>query len=123
MISGLVTSDREAVIHLQVRGPHGHEEELIAVIDTGFNDFLTLTPSLVSTLQLPFAALAEATLADGSITRLNYHRGEAIWDGDVREVMVLASEGGSLVGMSMLDGCDLGIQIRDGGTVTIKRPA
>ena len=37
MITGTVTSHREAIIRLIVRGPSGQEEEIEAVIDTGFN--------------------------------------------------------------------------------------
>src|SRR5258708_4338820 len=121
MMSGVVNSDREAVIRLRVRGPQAQEQELNAVIDTGFNDFLTLPPSVVVALGLPFAAPAEATLADGSIVQLNYHRGNIIWDDGPRDVLILAAEGGPLVGMSMLYGYDLYLQATDGGTVTIKR--
>ena len=120
-MGGVVTSDREAVIRLRVRGPEAQEQELNAVIDTGFNDFLTLPPSVVGALGFPFAAPAEATLADGSIVQLNYHRANLIWDDDPRDVLILAAEGGPLVGMSMLYGYDLYLQATDGGTVTINR--
>src|SRR5260370_3975748 len=98
---GVVDADREAVIRPRVRGAEAQEQELNAVIDTGFNDFLTLPPSAVVALGLPFAAPAEATLADGSIVQLNYHRGNIIWDDGPRDVLILAAAGGPLVGMSM----------------------
>ena len=37
MIAGVVTNDRQAVIHLTVRGPAGQEQEIEAIIDTGFD--------------------------------------------------------------------------------------
>lgn len=37
MVSGVVTDDRQAVIHLTVRGPAGQEQEIEAIIDTGFD--------------------------------------------------------------------------------------
>ena len=37
MILGIVTIAREAVINLTVRGPNGQEQEIEAVIDTGFD--------------------------------------------------------------------------------------
>jgi clan AA aspartic protease len=121
MISGIVTPNRQPVIRLRIQGPEGHEEEPESIIDTGFNDFLTLPRSLVSALGLPFAATAEATLADNSVVQLNYHRAQVIWDGEPREVLVLATEGGPLVGMSMLYGYELSLQAKDGGRVVIRR--
>jgi len=41
MISGLVTGDRQALIHLTVRGPTGQEQEIEAIIDTGFDGCLS----------------------------------------------------------------------------------
>ena len=42
MITGTVTSDREAVISLEVIGLDDGRQTVAAVIDTGFNGFLTL---------------------------------------------------------------------------------
>jgi predicted aspartyl protease len=47
MISGVVTDDRQAVIHLTVRGPAGQEREIEAIIDTGFDGSLSLPSSIV----------------------------------------------------------------------------
>jgi len=49
MIRGVVTSQREAVIQLSVAGLD-LEEVVEAVIDTGFNDFLSLPPALIEAL-------------------------------------------------------------------------
>ena len=52
MISGVVNGDLEATVRLLIRGPGGQEQEIDAVIDTGFNGFLTLSPALVRQLSL-----------------------------------------------------------------------
>jgi clan AA aspartic protease len=121
VINGVVTGELEAVIRLRVQGPQGQDEEHEAVIDTGFTDFLTLPLSAVAALGLPFAAPAQATLADGSIVQLNFHRAKVRWDGALRDVFILASPGGALVGMSLLHGYELYVQVRAGGDVKIKR--
>ena len=54
MISGVVTHDRQAVIHLTVRGPAGQEQEIEAIIDTGFDGSLSLPSLIVVQLGLPW---------------------------------------------------------------------
>lgn len=46
MITGVVTDDRQAVVHLTVRGPAGQEQEIEAIIDTGFDGSLSLPSSM-----------------------------------------------------------------------------
>jgi len=55
MIIGVVTDDRQAVIHLKVRGPAGQEQEIDAIIDTGFDGWLSLPASIVARLSLASA--------------------------------------------------------------------
>jgi predicted aspartyl protease len=66
MITGVVTSRREAIIRVLVRGPHGKEAQVEAVIDTGFTGFLTLPARLMTSLALFFAGTTRAALADDS---------------------------------------------------------
>jgi hypothetical protein len=54
MITGVVTDDRQAIIHLIVRGPAGQEQEIEAIIDTGFDGSLSLPSSTVVQLGLPW---------------------------------------------------------------------
>lgn len=119
MIHGLITADREAVIHLIIRDINGQEEDIEAVIDTGFNDYLTLPKSLVSRLALPFAAPTQATLADGSTIRLDCYQATIIWNEQPRTILALEAEGGSLIGMSLLYGHLLTLEVVDGGNVVI----
>ena len=52
MITGVVAAYRQAIIRLTVRGPQEQEQEIQAVIDTGFDGSLTLPPKLIATLGL-----------------------------------------------------------------------
>jgi predicted aspartyl protease len=65
MITGIITPDREAVIRLTVQGPAGQEQKIEAVIDTGFNGWLSLSPSRIALLRLPWCQRGRAELADG----------------------------------------------------------
>ena len=65
MIDGAVNAAYEAVVPIAVRGPAGRVRDIEAVIDTGYNGFLTLPPVLVGALGLPFVTSGQAILADG----------------------------------------------------------
>jgi predicted aspartyl protease len=65
MITGTVT-DGQARIHLKVIGPQGQEQEVEALVDTGYSEFLTLAPSLVAALGLRWEKVDRTLLADGS---------------------------------------------------------
>ncbi len=119
MISGAVDAGLTATLRLVVRGPGGLVEEIEAVVDTGFNETLTLPSSLTSLLGLPWLGRGRATLGDGSKTSLNYHQASVLWDGRVREIVVLEAEGGPLLGMKLLQGMRLTIDVIDGGGLTI----
>lgn len=47
MITGKVTTDREATIEIEVSGTDPSPQQIEAVIDTGFNGYLTLPSRLI----------------------------------------------------------------------------
>ena len=120
MITGFVTSNREAVIRIAVRGSGNQATQVEAVIDTGFNGFLTLPSQLVTNLALPFAGTTRATLGDGSEAHLDVFEATVLWDNQERNLVVFAAEGEALVGMSMFSGCRVTLEVEDGGAVTIE---
>ena len=54
MIEGFVNANYEPVVTLSLQGPSGNARDIEAVVDTGFNGFLTLPPPLVAELELTF---------------------------------------------------------------------
>jgi clan AA aspartic protease len=120
VITGVITPAREAVIRLRVFGAGRRAQEIDAVIDTGFDDALTLPRQVITSLRLPLAGPAQAMLADGSVVRLNYYRATVRWEGTPRRIMVLDAAGGPLVGMSLLYGSRVTLEVVDGGPVTIE---
>lgn len=120
MITGTVNADYEAVIRLHVQGPTGHAHEVDAIIDTGFNGFLTLPPALVTALGLIRLSRGRALLANGSEELFDIYGVTVLWDGQPRYVEADAADTTPLVGMSLLDGYDLHIQVAEGGDVAIQ---
>jgi clan AA aspartic protease len=121
MISGIVTVAREAVISLTVRGPNGQEQEIEAVIDTGFDGSLTLPSALIAALGLPWRRRGRALLADGNESVFDIYEAMVMWDGTARRVSVDAVDVMPLVGMTLLYGYELTVQIVEGGRVLLKR--
>ena len=119
MITGQVTANREAVIELEIVSSNQKTERVEAVIDTGFNGYLTLPSDLVNRLNLQLAGNRRATLGDGNTVVLDVYLAKAIWHGQERELLVLQAEGGPLVGMSLLYGNRVILTIVNGGDVTI----
>ena len=72
MIEGTVNASREAVVPLTVASPAGRMQPIDAVIDTGFNGFLTLPAALVSELRLPFVLVAARPWPTAAKTSLTF---------------------------------------------------
>ncbi len=121
MITGTVNSSREAAIRLSIRGSNEREQEIEAVIDTGFNGFITLPPAVVAALDLPYLGCGRAILANGGEELFDLHEATVIWDGRALSVEAEAADTDALVGTSLLCGHDLRIHMVDGGVVTIAR--
>ena len=119
MIAGMVNPDREAIICLPVRGPDEREQEIEAVIDTGFNGFLTLPPEVIMALGLAFIGRGRAILANGSEDLFDIYEATVVWGDRTLDVEAEAADADPLVGTSLLYGHDLRIQLVDGGAVTI----
>ena len=120
MIEGFVNANYEPVITLAVQGPSGRSQDIEAVVDTGFNGFLTLPPALVVDLGLTFQSEGWATLANGSEETFGVYGVTMLWDGQPRYIDADAMGPTPLVGMLLLDGHDLSIRVLDGGAVVIQ---
>ena len=118
MITGKITVYQEAIIELEV-GSSNQSEKIEAVIDTGFTGYLTLPSALVSRLNLQQAGEQRAILGNENRVVLKRHIAKVLWHGAERNVYVLQAEGGPLVGMSLLHGSRLILDVVTDGNVTV----
>ena len=123
MIEGTVNAHLEAVVTLPLLGPSGQAREVDAVVDTGFNGYLVLPPTLVADLGLPVVGDGEAVLADGSEAAFDVYGVTMLWDGQLRYVETGAVGVNPLMGRAMLENHDLSIHVREGGRVVIQAGA
>ncbi len=77
MIRGVVTR-HEGIVRLSVFGRRGQRETVEAVVDTGYDGFLTLPPTMIRELELEWLSNGHAVLADGSECLFDLHEGEVI---------------------------------------------
>ncbi len=119
MITGRVTSDHEALVELRIEAPDGRSEAIEAIVDTGFTGFIALPGDLINRLGLPMKGLQHTTLADGTWTVLMVYEPFVHWLGGRIAVEALEVEDDALLGMELLQGSLLTMEIRDGGRVKI----
>lgn len=118
---GRVADDgSEPLISLRVGAGSGRDEQIEAVIDTGFTGELTLSPRTVESLSLRFQGDGTATLADGSVESFEIYRAALFWHGLPRLVLVYAVPGPPLIGMELLRGSELRVEATRGGRVEIE---
>ncbi|MEX1229163.1 MAG: clan AA aspartic protease [Planctomycetaceae bacterium] len=117
-VSGIVNGELEARCALLIRGTDGSENEVNTVIDTGFNGFLTLPQSAVADLELRFIGEGRVILANGQEEVVNLYAVDVFWNGDWKAIEAECTESDPLLGMALLEGFRLSIDVvRDGGVV------
>jgi clan AA aspartic protease len=119
MVTGVVNAALEATLRIVVLDTRGQPSEIETVVDTGFSGFLTLPPPLIAALALPWLCRQLGVLADGQVHIFDVYNATIIWDGQPRTVEVEAVDAQPLLGMALLRGHDLRVQVVPGGPVCI----
>ena len=120
MINGRI-SEGKAIVPVIFRLPSQPDFSVDFVIDTGFNDYLTLPIQAVNIMNLPLYSSISARLADGSKTVLSVHSAIIIWDNVEKVVPVLASGNKPLLGVALMEGYHLEIDFEENGLVSLKK--
>ena len=120
MITGSVNTRLEATLRLIVRNPQGQSQEIEAILDTGFTGSLTLPPSTIAALGLPWRTRGNALLANGREAQFDIYAAMVQWDNHERDILIEAAESIPLIGMRLLSGYDVHFQAVAGGKVAIK---
>ncbi len=117
---GVVTDELEATLPLHIPIASGEAELVTAVIDTGFNGYLTLPDDLLHRAGFSFHSYAQAELGDGNTVTLRKFEGDVLWYGVRRPVTALETNAAPLVGMAFLAGQRLVVDVAVEGTVSIE---
>ena len=120
MIAGTVTADREIVIPMEAVSADRSSISFEAVVDTGFNGFLTLPVGLLNTLGASAAGTRRAELGDGNLVEMDVYCVNIRWRDEEREVLALSADAMPVAGMSLLWGSRVSFDAQEGGTITIQ---
>jgi clan AA aspartic protease len=114
-----VVRQREARIKLRLIGPRGQRVIVEAVIDTGYTGWLTLPSDLIATLELPWTDVTPVILADGNEAVFDVFDASVVWNRRKLAIKVDQADATPLLGMALMEGCKLSIDVRSGGKVQI----
>ena len=119
MMTGTVNRDLEARLPLALHDANGNQCVVDAMIDTGFNGYLTLPAHVIQSLNLPWLCRQEGELVDGTIVVLDVYVAMVEWHREPRSIEIEATDATPLLGMALLEGSELRIQVLDGGSATV----
>src|SRR2546423_11523153 len=113
-MTGVVTALDEALIQLQLRSA---QTEITgeAVLDTGFNGALVITPADAEALGISAQYLQAYELADGTSKLLPVAMIDVLWSSHWRVVLAVIAGGGALIGMTLLRGMRVTLDVVDRG--------
>lgn len=121
MITGKVNADYEPIIRIAICDKVGKVHERDAVIDTGFDGWLCLPPDFIAELKLNWKRRGRALLADGSESIFDIYAATVVWDRQLLTIPIDEADSDPLVGMSLMEGYELNIQVIDGGMVRLMK--
>ena len=120
MIEGIVNVNCEATVRLILHRVTGEQQEVMAFIDTGFTGHLTLPAAMIERLHLARRGHGRAMLADGGFYVFDVYAGTVLWNRQYRKVEVFEADTEPLVGMGLLKGHHLEMDVVENGTVRIE---
>jgi clan AA aspartic protease len=121
MITGFDNVEFEPIIPLFIRRADGKVFTQDAIVDTGFNGWLSLPPELIAQLNLKWKRRGRAILGDGSECIFNVYEAVVVWDDTLLTIPVDEADSEPLVGMSLMEGYQLTMEIFEGGRVELRK--
>lgn len=119
MLTGTVR-DLQAWVAVEILDQSNLPHTAEVLLDTGFDGHLKLLATTIQELELVRSGYRYGELADGSMVRFMSYNSEVLWDGQPRLVTVIEADTEPLLGMELLQGNRVTLDVREGGPVTIE---
>lgn len=118
-MKGYVIESKEVIVPLILFGEDETSFEIDAALDTGANCELTLPPEALEVLNAEFLRDDQAAVAGDEIIECRVFAVTILWTAGQRTIEAFELDSIPLVGMKLLEGHRLTIDVVDGGTVSI----
>ncbi|AFY38694.1 hypothetical protein Lepto7376_2414 [[Leptolyngbya] sp. PCC 7376] len=115
MMHGLVNINYEAMLRLVIETDQ-QRQSIDAIINTTFKGYLGLPKHMIAMLDLP--SLPQDSEEETTET---FYRATVIWGNETRSIPITVVSGEPVVGMSLLQGYSLQIQVTQHGLVTVNQ--
>jgi clan AA aspartic protease len=120
MIIGRVVNGINPIIPITVVGPDESQIDVSAIVDTGFTGALTLSQRQIDDLSLAPSGGCIAVLADGQVVESRVYLAMVRLDGRLIEVRVIEVPDAALIGMELLRGFRVRLDVVKDGEVVIE---
>jgi len=120
VFEGRISAALKPVVPVLIMSREGQYQPVEVVLDTGFNGDLALPPATIRRLGLTRGTVFKATLANGQEVYLNGYEATALWHDQPLSVTALESGNEALLGMNLLVGSRVTLDVEVDGAVVIE---
>lgn len=121
MITGRVVDGVNPTVPITLLGPDEVEMEVSAILDTGFTGALTLSRRQIEELSLVLSGGCATVLADGQILESLVYQAKVRLNDHLLEVRAIEVPDAALIGMELLKGYRVRMDVIDEGSIVIER--
>ncbi len=118
-MTGRVNVDLQAWLTVEIVTPSGQPRPIEVALDTGFNGQIALPAITIQRLELSEESSRLAITATGDRVRLTTYYSTMMWHGEPRIIEVVEADSEPLLGMELLLGNRVTLDVLEGGPVTI----
>ncbi len=100
----------------------GQEEPLTVefILDTGFKGYLSLPQAAINALDAVYLGDRPVAFADGVIRTRPFYQIMLEWQEETHPIEIIALDGKPLLGVELIEGSILQVEMRDGGEVSVE---
>ena len=120
MVRGTVSGDQRALITIEIMDVEGRPHPVEVALDTGFTGCLSLPGETIRQLGLTSVGTRSFEPAEGQLIELEAYLAEVSWSGRSTDALVLRSDSAPRLGMTMLQGNRITMDVAEQGKVCIE---
>lgn len=121
MVIGFVNSHLEVIVPLVIADADGQEHKIECQLATGFLGDLFMPPTQVDALKLPQTGTGQVGYPPGSPAEAPVHQAHVLWCGQKHTISVFAYGQHPVLGLGLLQGYRLNLQMTEGQQVIVGR--